>query len=347
MDGLSTNDLAKLPRWALVTFAARCARRLDREASIFLDKQAQLACNNAILVAERAATHARALDVDETVSAAVYARRKIFNEVINRGDETDYAQEFSAPAEAASLAAQTVREPDPHKVSLIINEVIYALGWEEVSSDILRDYRLLARTAVEQRWSDNTAVAPHFFAVAQNSVELVFQAVRCLSDKLSQLVSDDPNTLDVIEWRDLERMLASVFEGLGFNVELTPPSKDGGKDIVLKYWYQGQRREYIVEVKHWRSGKRVGKKELTHFVHVVARENRDGGLFLSTYGYSDNEVEVITEIERDEIFMGEKSHIVSLCRSYVRKNNGLWTLSDPLHEILHRDFRRLKVRKFN
>jgi restriction system protein len=164
-----------------------------------------------------------------------------------------------------------------------------------------------------------------------------------LSGRLSQLVAEDPSALDAIEWRDLERMLANVFDGLGFDVELTPASKDSGKDIVLKYWHDRRRREYIVEVKHWRSGKRVGKKYLTDFVGVVARERRDGGLFLATYGYSENAIEVITELARDELFIGEKPQIVSLCRSYIRRNNGLWIPTAPLHEILQAEFRRLAV----
>jgi hypothetical protein len=307
---------------------------------VFLDEQGRGASNTAILLAERSAANARALDVDDAVRATESARAKEFNEVLRRGDDTDYAREFSAPAEVASLAAQTVKDPAPHKVWLIIDDIEYVEG-PEVRNDILSDYRLLAHAAVEQHWNHNTAVAPQVFAIAQHSVGLVLQAVRCLSDKLAQLVSEDQNALDAIEWRDLERMLASVFQGLGFDVELTPASKDRGKDIILKYWHEGQRREYIVEVKHWRSGKRVGKRELIDFVGVVAHEKRSGGLFLATYGYSEDEVEVITEVERDTVFMGERPHIVSLCRSYVRLNNGLWTTTAPLHEILRRNFKRL------
>lgn len=285
---------------------------------------------------------ARALDVDEAIRSAERARNKERDAVFKRGDDTDYAREFSAPAEAALLAAATVREPEPQNVKFILDEVDYVLG-SEVRSSIFRDYQELAQAAIKQRWNNSTPVAPHFFAIGKDSPEPVLQLVRRLSDGLSQLVAEDPSALDAIEWRDLERMLANVFDGLGFDVELTPVSKDGGKDIVLKYWHDGRRREYIVEVKHWRSGKRVTKKYLTDFVQVVARERRDGGLFLATYGYSENAIEVITELTRDEIYIGEKPQIVSLCRSYMRRNNGLWAPTEPLYEILQSEFRRVPV----
>jgi sulfur transfer protein SufE len=39
--------------------------------------------------------------------------------------------------------------------------------------------------------------------------------------------------LEELEWHDLERTVADIFDGLGFLVTLTPPRKDGGKDIIL------------------------------------------------------------------------------------------------------------------
>ena len=71
-----------------------------------------------------------------------------------------------------------------------------------------------------------------------------------------------------IEWREMEKTLAEVFSGIGFDVELTPSSKDGGKDLVLECLIQGKTHSYFVEIKHWRAGSRVGAKDICDFVHV-------------------------------------------------------------------------------
>lgn len=136
----------------------------------------------------------------------------------------------------------------------------------------------------------------------------------------------------------LERVLAAVFEGLGFNVELTPGSKDKGKDIVLQCQIAGERHSYIVEVKHWRSGKKVKRAYVSDFVKVVAREGRHGGIFVSSSGYADD-VETLTEIERQQVKLGGEDKIISLCRTYQRLEAGLWSPPQALPETLFSDTR--------
>ena len=104
-----------------------------------------------------------------------------------------------------------------------------------------------------------------------------------VSRKFARLIAQDPRALDELEWRDIERTIAEVFDGLGFSVTLTPPSKDGGKDVV--YYMHGPRTMCGLhrEIKHWRSGSRVGGHALRNFLNVIVRESRQGGVFLSTY----------------------------------------------------------------
>jgi restriction endonuclease Mrr len=74
--------------------------------------------------------------------------------------------------------------------------------------------------------------------------------------------------------------------------------------------------KYLVEVKHWRSGQGVGGKLLKEFVHVVANEQADGGLYLSTYGYASNAIEALGNVERRRIQMGAEAKVVGLCQMY-------------------------------
>jgi restriction system protein len=65
-----------------------------------------------------------------------------------------------------------------------------------------------------------------------------------------------------IEWRDVERVVAEIFSGIGSKVELIPSSKDGGKDVILECKENGTSKTYTIEIKHWRSGQRVGEKKI-------------------------------------------------------------------------------------
>lgn len=158
---------------------------------------------------------------------------------------------------------------------------------------------------------------------------------RELSRKLIDLIIRNPRYLDEVEWREMERMLAEVFEGLGFGVRLTPGSKDGGKDIVLTCKVASQTHTYYIEVKHWRSGQRVGSGAIKDFLNVIVNEEISGGLYLSTYGFCSNAIESLTEIQRQTIRFGTENKVVSLCKSYVKATSGIWSPDEPLAKILH------------
>lgn len=162
----------------------------------------------------------------------------------------------------------------------------------------------------------------------------VDQILRVISRRFAQLIAEDARNLDKLEWRHLEMTLAEVFEGLGFLVELTPGSKDKGKDIILECQVSGNKHTYIVEVKHWRAGNRVGQSTLKDFLNVIVRESRQGGLFLSTSGYCNNAFEMLTEIEREMLKFGKEEKVVSLCKTYVKVDSGIWSPPELLTEVL-------------
>ena len=162
-------------------------------------------------------------------------------------------------------------------------------------------------------------------------------AIRVCSNTLTRLVAEDPNALKDIEWRELEKLLAEAFSGIGFSVTLTPPSKDGGKDIILECHPPSGKKTYFVEVKHWRSEQKVGATTISDFHKVVVREKVNGGLFLSTYGITGNALEHLTDVERRRIRIGTETKVVAICRTYVTSTNGVILPSTELPEILFTD----------
>ncbi|MCX6620644.1 MAG: restriction endonuclease, partial [Acidobacteria bacterium] len=166
------------------------------------------------------------------------------------------------------------------------------------------------------------------------SAERVQLLIRSISHEFAKLVASDADALDQLEWRDLERMVARVMEGLGFETTLTPPSKDGGKDVVLTCNAAAGEESYIIELKHWRAGKRVGKTSVSDFMHVIITEKRAGGLFLSTSGYAADAFEGLTEVNRTRLRLGGRQKIVLLAETYIRACDGLWSPPTALPEVL-------------
>lgn len=164
-------------------------------------------------------------------------------------------------------------------------------------------------------------------------IELI---VRTAMREIVAAIAKNPECLRVVEWRDLERALREVFEGLGFTTRLTRSGNDGGFDLELKYEENGTRKNVLVEVKHWAgSGKKPGKPILRSLVEVVARAlPGTTGLLLSSTGFTSDLVSGRTEIERKLVWLGGRTKIISLCQSYLQSTEGIWTPTTDLVEML-------------
>lgn len=162
----------------------------------------------------------------------------------------------------------------------------------------------------------------------------IFNIVKLMNKKFIELVAKNPEHLKNLEWRDLERMISELFEGIGFKTTLTPSSKDGGKDVILECKIDDIQKSYIIEIKHWRSGQKVGQTAVKEFTNVIINEKRDKGLYLATYGFSNNYYESLTETQKSVIRFGQQEKIVELCRTYEKVCNGIWNPIDTFENIL-------------
>jgi restriction endonuclease Mrr len=161
--------------------------------------------------------------------------------------------------------------------------------------------------------------------------------IRDAMKALGMLVAKNPAQLFELEWRDLERVLREVFEGLGFDTVLTRSAKDGGFDLQLTTRNDGSRLVYLVEVKHWTAPSRPGINVLKHFIDVVAREAADGGLLLSSSGFSKTLYEGRTEIDCTTVRTGESEKIISLIQNYYKLETQIWIKEQSLPALLFED----------
>jgi hypothetical protein len=187
-------------------------------------------------------------------------------------------------------------------------------------------------------WTESPAAAQAAVSALNAPPELPLSPAeilrRCISRAFAELVAQDPTHLRTIEWRELEHMLRGIFDGLGFDTTLTESLKDGGKDLILRFTIHGREHDYFVEVKHWRSGKRVGEKPVRTFIDVVFRERARGGLFLSSSGFAEATLRWITGVERHGVRLGGEDKIVTLCRTYLQMPSGVWARQSHLEDLL-------------
>lgn len=145
-----------------------------------------------------------------------------------------------------------------------------------------------------------------------------------------------PGEMGEVEWRMMEQLLGEVFEGLGFDTEVTRSAKDGGYDLRLM---GPDGKVYLVEVKHWQT--KAGSGVVKRFVEVNATEGSTAGLILSTGGFADCVFEGVIELQNTAIHLGDRNKVASLCRAFYRAETQLWQTDDDLPALLLRGTTRL------
>jgi hypothetical protein len=75
---------------------------------------------------------------------------------------------------------------------------------------------------------------------------------------LVQLAAEKPNLLRDLTPRLFEEFIAELFDGFGYEVELTAPSRDGGRDVVAICKHDDILLKYLVECKYFSPSIPVG-----------------------------------------------------------------------------------------
>jgi len=91
------------------------------------------------------------------------------------------------------------------------------------------------------------------------------------------------------------------------------------------------KQTYLVEIKHWLSGK-PGPKQVQKFINVTASRQVTGGLFLSSSGYASTVYSGLAMVA--PVRLGDGSKITSLCKTYYRIGSPMWLNDDGLEEEL-------------
>src|SRR5215813_1437134 len=306
-----TLQLTELPRWALLAFAARCARRV---VYLYKPNEAETLSiarvRHALEVAERSSTVGK---YKETVyvyggpKQAYDAFQFLTYEAFNPNDPASCARAAvngALDAEMAIAAGQTddLFSPADGAVQAAL-QAGHTLGPErsaELTAGIQEDYDILKDAATRENWTDDTPVPTHFFP--HNSVfeteshiegsNIIGIKVE-LNEKFVEYFRRYPDRLSRLSPRQFEELIAELFEGFGFDVELTKQTRDGGKDIVAVK-HNSTRDKYLIECKRYAQKRRVGIDVVQRLYGVVKLESACKGIVVTTSKFSAPANQIIT-----------------------------------------------------
>lgn len=120
------------------------------------------------------------------------------------------------------------------------------------------------------------------------------------------------NFLFEIHHRDFEHLIERLYNEIGYETELTPPKKDGGKDIVTKNIRPGKLEHARIECKRYRGP--VGVEIARSLLGVVSDEKVNKGVIVTTSRFTKGAKELAKRNPRLELIDGE--HLIPLLNEY-------------------------------
>lgn len=103
-----------------------------------------------------------------------------------------------------------------------------------------------------------------------------------INQHLIDEINTNPDTMMSLSPREFEELVADLFFREGFDVELTPESKDGGRDILAVRSDEFGSHLYLAECKRYAPNRPVGVEYVRALYGVVENEKASRGIIATT-----------------------------------------------------------------
>jgi restriction system protein len=114
----------------------------------------------------------------------------------------------------------------------------------------------------------------------------LIESVRHVDDQLMQMIHRNPELVYELHPRKFEEISAELFQRLGYEVTLTPASKDGGKDLIIVSNSVLGKIIVFAECKLYAKDRPVGVSIIDQLRGVIERGNATSGIVLTTSSFT-------------------------------------------------------------
>lgn len=103
------------------------------------------------------------------------------------------------------------------------------------------------------------------------------------NDKIFAYLAEHPEEIyRNLTPREFEEFMAQLYNKLGYNVELTPKTRDGGKDIILRKPDVLGDMVYYVECKRYKEKNKIGLDVVQRLAGIIETDKVNGGVIATT-----------------------------------------------------------------
>lgn len=286
---------ANLPMYAGVSFTARALRRA---LPVFDGYSDQNTFDQIVAAIENSAVSGRPLSDSATVSEAERLADQYKKAMQHAGDNpTDigWYGTRSSVADGVLAACNGAQLTDDRNESLG-HAVFCCYGyadWFSTMEGIWSDCETLTSCVEANKWTDASGIPEDVFALhslfdleAEFGDSDLLKIRTGLSEKLIEYFQANPARMYDLSPRQFEELVAGLFDGFGFTVNLTARTRDGGYDVSAIQHNEVGWQRYLIECKRYEPEKKVSVDVVRSLHGVVVSENATKGIIATTASFS-------------------------------------------------------------
>lgn len=119
-----------------------------------------------------------------------------------------------------------------------------------------------------------------------------------INEDLMRYIAQEPMSMHELSPREFEKIIAELFKKLGYEVELTKQTRDGGVDIYIAEKTDIGKFLFLLECKHYAPNRPVGIEVIRNMYGVLGMNKRKptGGIIATTSHFAKGVREEIVEL---------------------------------------------------
>ncbi len=118
-----------------------------------------------------------------------------------------------------------------------------------------------------------------------------------VNEELLAFLAANPELMRDIEPRRFEEVVAELFRKRGFSVQLTPQTRDGGRDLLAVNSGSLGKSLYLVECKRYAENRKVGVEVVRGLYGVLQAERATKGIIVTTSSFTRDAVAFASPLE--------------------------------------------------
>lgn len=145
----------------------------------------------------------------------------------------------------------------------------------------------------------------------------IIEVVRCVDRAMIESLYKNPEDLKSINRRKFEELVAELFNGFGYEVELTQRTRDGGKDIIAVKRQEVDLR-FLIECKRPDPGNSVSVSTVRELLGVKVDDGASKAI-LATTTHLSKDAKIFVEKHQWELEAKEFEAIKAWLAQYLQK----------------------------